>query len=65
MPGVLGVSGLLTYAFNVAILRPIFLNELEQMGLTDKYFYLDLNADLMREDLEQFGFKIDAKHFDL
>jgi len=28
VPGVLGISGLLTYAFNVAILRPIFLHDL-------------------------------------
>lgn len=35
------------------------------MGLVEKYFYLDLNADLMKKDLEQFGFKIDAKYFDL
>jgi hypothetical protein len=35
------------------------------MGLSDKYFFLDLNADMMKEDLEQIGFKIDAKHFDL
>jgi len=35
----------------VAILRPIFLHDLEQMGLSEKYFYLDLNADMMKEDL--------------
>jgi len=35
------------------------------MGLEEKYFYLDLNADLMKDDLKQLGFKIDAKHFNL
>ena len=35
------------------------------MGLADKYFNLDLNADMMREDLKQFGFNINARHFDL
>lgn len=35
------------------------------MGLADKYFFLDLNADLMKDDLAQMGIKIDAKHFDL
>ena len=35
------------------------------MGLVEKYFFLDLNADLMKDDLEKYGFKIDAKHFDL
>ena len=35
------------------------------MGLADKYFFLDLNADMMREDLKQMGIDIDAKYFDL
>jgi hypothetical protein len=33
--------------------------------LTEKYFFLDLNADLMREDLKGMGISIDAKHFDM
>lgn len=35
------------------------------MGLADKYFFLDLNADLMKEDLKGMGINIDAKHFNL
>lgn len=35
------------------------------MGLADKYFFLDLNADMMKDDLAQLGLKIDAKHFNL
>ena len=64
-PTALALGGSLSYLFNLAILRPIYLNDLQEMGLSDKYFFLDLNADLMKEDLEKFGFKIDAKHFDL
>lgn len=51
-PAVAAISGGLTYLFNTAILRPIYLNDLEAMGLTNKYFYLDLNADMMKDDLE-------------
>jgi hypothetical protein len=35
------------------------------MGLAEKYFFLDLNADMMKQDLDEMGIKIDAKHFDL
>ena len=35
------------------------------MGLADKYFDLDLNADMMRTDLKQMGINIDAKYFNL
>jgi hypothetical protein len=65
LPVALGLGGLITYAFNVFILRPIYLEELNQYGLAEKYFFLDLNADMMRQDLEQMGISIEAKHFDL
>jgi hypothetical protein len=64
-PAALGLGTALTYFFNVFVLRPIYLNDIGELGLSEKYFYLDLNADLMKEDLKQYGFKIDAKHFDL
>lgn len=35
------------------------------MGLTKKYFGLDLNADLMRLDLENLGISITARHFNM
>ena len=63
MPAALGLGGLLTYFFNLFVLRPIYLNDIEEIGLAEKYFFLDLNADMMKEDLEEFGFKIKAKHF--
>lgn len=65
LPVAFGLGGIFAYLFNLAVLRPIYLNDICEMGLADKYFFLDLNADLMKEDLKQFGFKIDAKHFDL
>jgi hypothetical protein len=51
-PAALGFAGLLTYAFNMFVLRPIYLNDIEEMGLAEKYFFLDLNADMMKDDLE-------------
>lgn len=47
-PIALGVGGALTYLFNFFILRPIYLHDVEEMGLADKYFFLDLNADMMK-----------------
>ena len=35
------------------------------MGLTKKYFGLDLNADMMRSDLENLGISITARHFNM
>lgn len=64
-PSALGLGGTLAYLFNLFVLRPIYLNDIEELGLAEKYFFLDLNADMMENDLEQFGFKIKAKHFNL
>ena len=50
-PFCLSMAGVLAYGFNIAVLRPMYLNDIQQMGLDEKYFYLDLNADLMRDDL--------------
>ena len=52
LPLAMGLGGFVTYVFNYFVLRPIYLEELNQFGLTEKYFFLDLNADLMREDLK-------------
>jgi hypothetical protein len=59
------LGGLVTYFFNLFVLRPIYLNDITEMGLADKYFFLDLNADMMREDLDKMGIKIKAQHFNL
>ena len=39
-------------------------NDLKEGGL-DKYYNLDLNADMMKKDLEEQGVKIKATHFDM
>ena len=65
LPTAMALGGMVTYVFNMLVLRPIYLDELHQYGLAEKYFYLDLNADLMRDDLQGMGISIDAKHFDM
>ena len=39
-----------TYAINLGIMRTIYLNDLKELQF-EKYFELDLDADMMREDL--------------
>ena len=63
-PAAMLTGGVLTYTFNYFILRPIYLNDINEMGLAEKYFSLDLDADLMREDLLGIGVKIKGKYFD-
>ena len=65
VPGALLAGGLCTWITNRLLLKPIYLHDLEDMGLTKKYFELDLNADMMREDLNKLGIKIDARHFNI
>lgn len=65
LPLAMALGGVLTYAMNLAVLRPLYLNELNEYKLAEKYFYLDLNADMMREDLKQMGLNIEAKHFNM
>jgi len=64
-PATLALGGMLTYILNRLVLRPIYLSDLEAMGLTKKYFGLDLNADMMRADLENLGISITARHFNM
>ena len=52
-----------TYAFNLGIMRQLYLNDLKDLSM-DKYFELDLDADMMREDLSQMGINIEAKYFE-
>ena len=46
------LGGLTTYAINRTIMRPVYENDLKELGL-DKYYELDLDADMMRQDLRQ------------
>ena len=54
------LGGLFTYPLNLAVFRKIQYNDYDELGLT-KYLELDLNADMMRKDLEEkFSIKIKA-----
>ena len=35
------------------------------MGLADKYFELDLNAEMMQKDLKEMGIDTEARYFNL
>ncbi len=52
----------LTFICNRLFLRKLYLEDLKELGLT-RYFELDLNADLMKNDLKEIGIEIKAKHF--
>lgn len=47
LPVAAGIGGVLTYAFNLLVLRPIYYSDIKELGL-DKYLFLDLNADMMK-----------------
>lgn len=63
-PMALIFGGLCTYGFNLAMLKTLLYKDLKEEKL-DKYFELDLNAEMMKKDLAEFGIKIEAAHFDL
>ena len=65
LPACFLAGGVLAYGVNMAFLRTIYLSDLGEMGLTDKYFSLDLNAEMMKEDLSKIGIHINARHFDM
>ena len=39
------------------------MSDLEKMELVPNYTQLDLNADMMREDLDKLGIRIEASNF--
>ena len=45
-------GGLFTLVIDRNIMLPVYEKDLEEMGLS-KYYSLDLDADMMREDLRQ------------
>ena len=49
----------------MTVLRTIYMNDVEELGLTENYLSLDLNADMMKKDLEEMGISIKAKHFNM
>ena len=63
LPLALLSSGIATYGLNQIFLKTLLYKDIKEMGL-DKYFHLDLNADMMKQDLANLGIKISAAHFD-
>ena len=57
-------GGLLSYGLNQIFLKTLLSNDLKEEKL-DKYYTLDLNADMMKQDLASMGFKIKAANFDM
>lgn len=48
---------------NLALLKPLLHKDLKEEKL-DKYYDLDLHADMMKKDLADLGIDISAAHFD-
>ena len=63
-PSAIIVGSLLTYGLNQIFLKTLLSNDLKEEKL-DKYYILDLNAEMMKEDLSEMGIKIKAAHFDM
>ena len=61
-PCFLALGGLTTYLINLIIMRPVYLNDLKDMGM-DKYFELDLDKEMMKNDLKDLGIIIDDDKF--
>ena len=57
------MAGISTYFINISIMRQVYLNDIEGMGL-NKYFELDLDADMMKNDLKEMGIDVEAKYYD-
>ena len=61
-PVALFQGGILTYAFNLGIMKHVYLNDLKELKM-EKYFSLDLDADMMRQDLKDMGIDIEGKYY--
>ena len=62
-PCAMFLGGLSTYLFHITVMRTVYHNDLKEMNM-DKYFDLDLDADMMRQDLKEMGIEVDAKYYD-
>jgi hypothetical protein len=62
-PLAFALGGLSTYLISITIMRTVYQNDLKDLNL-DKYYELDLDADMMRQDLQQMGINVDATYFD-
>lgn len=63
-PTALIFGALFTYGLNQTLLKTLLYKDLKEEAL-DKYFALDLNADMMKQDLAGMGIRIQAAHFDI
>ena len=61
-PLALFMGGIATYTFNIVIMRSVYKNDLEDIGM-NQYFELDLDADMMRQDLHEMGINVEAKYY--
>ncbi len=50
-PTAMAAGGLCVYLFTLVFLKEIYKQDLHELELT-KYFELDLNADMMKQDLK-------------
>ena len=50
-PCAIGMGSFAAYLLNLGIMRTVYLNDLKDLKL-DKYFELDLDAEMMRTDLK-------------
>ena len=56
------MGGLLTYLTHITVMRTVYYNDLCEMNM-QRYFDLDLDADMMRQDLSQMGIEVQARYF--
>jgi len=57
-------GGLLTFILNRSLLNMLLEQDIKEEKL-EKYYTLDLNADMMKQDLAGMGIKIKAANFNL
>ena len=63
-PVALLMGGAATYGLNKTLLQQLLHKDLKEEKL-DKYYELDLNADMMKKDLADLGISIQAAHFNI
>ena len=56
-PVALMLGGAVTFAINGLFMQPMYVNDLREMGM-EKYYELDLDADMMRKDLTEIGIDV-------
>ena len=62
-PPALLIGGAATYLANMFIFRELYLTDLKELKLVPKYTSLDLDADLIRQDLDRMGVSIPGVYY--